>query len=40
MKYNVTKTLQVISLLRIFDLKSKGVGDMGSEAGDLLKVGI
>ena len=37
MKYNVTKTLQVISLLRIFDLKSKGVGDMGSEAGDLLK---
>ena len=36
-KYNVTKTLQVISLLRIFDMKSKGFGDMGSEPGDLLK---
>ncbi|HBE42945.1 MAG TPA: DNA polymerase III subunit delta [Bacteroidales bacterium] len=37
LKYNVSKTLQIISLLRIFDLKAKGVGDMGSEPGDLLK---
>jgi len=37
MKYNVVKTLQAISLLRIFDMKSKGVGDIGSEPGDLLK---
>ncbi len=37
MTYSVTKTIQVVSLLRIFDMKSKGVGDMGSEAGDLLK---
>lgn len=36
-KYNVAKTLQVISLLRIFDMKSKGVGDLGSDPGDLLK---
>lgn len=36
-KYNVSKTLQAISLLRIFDMKSKGFGDMGSEPGDLLK---
>nr|HPM89005.1 DNA polymerase III subunit delta [Bacteroidales bacterium] len=36
-KYNVTRTLQAISLLRIFDMKSKGFGDMGSEPGDLLK---
>lgn len=37
MTYSVTKTIQVVSLLRIFDMKSKGVGDVGSEAGDLLK---
>ncbi len=36
-KYNVTRTPQAISLLRIFDMKSKGFGDMGSEPGDLLK---
>lgn len=36
-KYNVSKTLQAISLLRIYDMKSKGVGDLGSEPGDLLK---
>ena len=36
-KYNVTETLKAISLLRIFDMKSKGFGDMGSEPGDLLK---
>ncbi|NLN31101.1 MAG: DNA polymerase III subunit delta [Bacteroidales bacterium] len=37
MTYSVTKTLQVVSLLRIFDMKSKGAGDVGSEAGDLLR---
>jgi DNA polymerase III subunit delta len=36
-KYNVAKTVQVISLLRSFDMKSKGFGDVGTEHGDLLK---
>ncbi len=36
-KYNVTKTIQVISLLRTYDMKSKGFGDVSSEPGDLLK---
>ncbi len=36
-KYNVSKTVQIISLLRIYDMKSKGYGDPGTEPGDLLK---
>jgi DNA polymerase-3 subunit delta len=36
-KYNVSKTVQIISLLRTFDMKSKGYGDPGTEPGDLLK---
>jgi DNA polymerase III subunit delta len=36
-KYNVSKTVQVIGLLRIFDMKSKGFGDPGTDPGDLLK---
>jgi DNA polymerase-3 subunit delta len=36
-KYNVTKTVQIISLLRTYDMKSKGFGDPGTEPGDLLK---
>jgi DNA polymerase III subunit delta len=36
-KYNVSRTVQVISLLRIYDMKSKGYGDVSSEPGDLLK---
>ena len=28
-KYNVSKTVQIISLLRTFDMKSKGFGDPG-----------
>lgn len=36
-KYNVSKTVQVISLLRTYDMKSKGYGDASSEPGDLLK---
>ena len=36
-KYNVSKTVQIIGLLRTFDMKSKGFGDPGTEPGDLLK---
>jgi len=36
-KYNVTKTIQIISMLRTYDMKSKGFGDVSSEPGDLLK---
>ena len=36
-KYNVSKTVQIIGLLRTYDLKSKGYGDPGTEPGDLLK---
>lgn len=36
-KYNVSKTVQIISLLRTYDMKLKGFGDMSSEPGDLLK---
>jgi DNA polymerase-3 subunit delta len=36
-KYNVSKTVQIISLLRTYDLKSKGFGDPGTEPGELLK---
>ncbi len=28
-KYNVAKTVQIISLLRTYDMKSKGFGDRG-----------
>src|SRR5450759_365279 len=37
MKYNVSKAVQIISLLRTYDMKSKGYGDPGTEPGDLLK---
>ena len=36
-KYNVSKTVMIISLLRTYDMKSKGFGDVSSEPGDLLK---
>ena len=36
-KYNVTKAVQIISLLRTYDMKSKGYGDAGTKPGDLLK---
>ncbi len=36
-KYNVSKTVEIISLLRTFDMKSKGFGDVGTEPGDLMK---
>jgi DNA polymerase III subunit delta len=35
--YNVSKTVQIISLLRTFDMKSKGFGDPGTDQGELLK---
>jgi DNA polymerase-3 subunit delta len=36
-KYNVSKTVQIISLLRTYDMKSKGYCDPGTDPGDLLK---
>lgn len=36
-KYNASKTVQIISLLRTYDMKSKGFGDLSSEPGELLK---
>ncbi len=36
-RYTVSKTVQIISLLRTYDMKSKGYGDPGTEPGDLLK---
>ncbi len=36
-KYNVAKTVQVISLLRTYDMRSKGYCDPGTDHGELLK---
>lgn len=36
-KYNVAKTMYIISLLRIYDMRSKGFEDPGTDPGDLLK---
>jgi DNA polymerase-3 subunit delta len=36
-KYNVAKTVQIISLLRTYDLRSKGYCDPSTDPGDLLK---
>lgn len=36
-KYNVSKTVRIISLLRTYDMRSKGFGDPGTEPGDLMK---
>jgi DNA polymerase-3 subunit delta len=36
-KYSIKKTMKIISLLRIYDMKSKGFGDLSSPPGDLLK---
>ncbi len=36
-RYNVSKTVKIISLLRTYDMRSKGYGDPGTEPGDLLK---
>ena len=36
LKYNVAKTVQIISLLRTYDMRSKGYCDPGTDPGDLL----
>lgn len=36
-KYSVSKTMNIIGLLRTYDLKSKGYGDPGTESGELMK---
>jgi DNA polymerase-3 subunit delta len=36
-KYGVGKVVHIISLLRTYDLKSKGFGDAGTNPGELLK---
>jgi DNA polymerase III subunit delta len=36
-KYSAAKTIQIISLLRIYDMRSKGFEDPGTDHGDLLK---
>ena len=36
-KYNARKTVEIISLLRTYDMKTKGYGDLSSPPGDLLK---
>jgi DNA polymerase III subunit delta len=36
-KFSVKKIVEIIGLLRIYDLKSKGFGDLSSAPGDLLK---
>lgn len=37
MKYSAAKTIQIIGLLRTYDMKTKGFGDVSTEPGDLLK---
>ena len=36
-RYDARKTIRIISLLRTYDMKSKGYGDLSSPPGDLLK---
>jgi DNA polymerase-3 subunit delta len=36
-KYSVKKTVEIIGMLRIYDMKSKGFGDLSSTSGDILK---
>jgi DNA polymerase-3 subunit delta len=36
-KYNASKTIQIISMLRTYDMKTKGFGDVSTEHGELLK---
>lgn len=36
-RYSVPKILQIINLLRAYDMKSKGFGDVSTEPGDILK---
>jgi DNA polymerase-3 subunit delta len=36
-RYDARRTVHIIGLLRTYDMKSKGYGDLSSEPGDLLK---
>src|SRR4030042_4592112 len=36
-KYNASKTIKIIRLLRTYDMKTKGFGDVSTEPGGLLK---
>jgi DNA polymerase-3 subunit delta len=36
-KYSASKTIEIISLLRTYDMKTKGFGDISTEPGELLK---
>jgi DNA polymerase III subunit delta len=36
-KYSLRKTVEIIGLLRTYDMKSKGFGDLSTTPGDLLK---
>jgi DNA polymerase-3 subunit delta len=36
-KYNAAKTIQIIGLLRTYDMRSKGFEDPATNHGDLLK---
>lgn len=36
-KYDISKTVRIINLLRTYDMKSKGYGDLSTEPGYLLK---
>jgi DNA polymerase-3 subunit delta len=36
-KYNIARVVAIISLLRNYDVRSKGYGDAGTEPGDLMK---
>lgn len=37
MKYSASKTVQIISLLRTYDMKTKGFGDVSTDPGELVK---
>jgi DNA polymerase-3 subunit delta len=36
-KYNISRVVAIIALLRNYDVRSKGYGDAGTEPGDLMK---
>ena len=36
-KYNARKVVQIISFLREYDMKAKGVGNISTTHGDLLR---
>jgi DNA polymerase-3 subunit delta len=36
-KYSASETIEIISLLRTYDMKTKGFGDVSTEPGELLK---